>query len=70
MAIVMTREEMMEDLKRTWVGIQKLDPLSQINMAEAEETWSKLDDTRLQHTYNGARAVLWQMVSQRSKQIG
>jgi hypothetical protein len=66
----MTREEMMEDLKKTWVGIQKLDPLSQINMAEAEESWSKLDDIRLQHTYNGARAVLWQMIRQRSKQIG
>ena len=70
MAIVMSREDMLEDLKKTWVGIQKLDPKSQINMAEAEDVWSKLDDTRLQHTYNGARAVLWQMIRERSKQSG
>jgi hypothetical protein len=66
MAIQMTREEMLEDLVLTWKGIQRLDPESSININEAVEMWSKLDDTRLSHTYNGARAVLWRLISERA----
>jgi hypothetical protein len=66
MPIKMTRDEMIQDLKKTWTGIQKLDPESQINMQAAEDQWRRLDDQRLEHTYNGARAVLWQMIRERS----
>jgi len=65
MAIQMSRDEMLEDLVLTWKGIQRLDPESSININEATEMWSKLDDTRLAHTYNGARAVLWRLISER-----
>lgn len=63
--IRMTREEMIEDLKLTWTGIARLDPEAEINLAAAEAMWNSLDDRRLEHTYNGARAVLWRLISQR-----
>ena len=65
MGIKMSREEMIEDLKLTWAGIMRLDPENQININEAEASWRGLDDERLAHNYNGARAVLWQLISER-----
>jgi hypothetical protein len=62
MAIKMTREEMIEDLKMTWTGIQRLDPESSFNINDAVRMWESLDDERLSHTYNGARVRLWTLL--------
>jgi hypothetical protein len=70
MAIRMSREEMIEDLKLTWTGIMRLDPEAQININDAESSWQRLDDQRLEHTYNGARAVLWRMIREQNNEIG
>lgn len=67
MTIKMTREEMIEDLKLTWTGIMKLDPESEININQAVAMWETLDDERLSHNYNGARAVLWRLISERAQ---
>ena len=63
MSIKMERDEMIDDLKLTWRGIMRLDPEAQININEAETMWKTLDDERLMHNYNGARAVLWRLLS-------
>jgi hypothetical protein len=62
MSIKMTREEMIEDLKLTWSGIQKIDPDSSFNINDAVRMWESLDDERLTHNYNGARVRLWTLL--------
>jgi hypothetical protein len=62
MAIKMSREEMIEDLKLTWTGIQRLDPDSSFNINDAVRMWESLDDERLTHNYNGARVHLWTLL--------
>jgi hypothetical protein len=64
MAIQMTREEMLADLELVWQGIMKLDPASQIDLAEARDVWAATPDDRLEITYNQSRAHLWRLVKQ------